>query len=281
MFVPMTKFPKTLCLAIFVLACAAIVPAMAQTVTYTNGEIYNAPNIDTDSYDTVYFVITDASLHSYPRNLSGGGFVDYTGKSVNYYLKLTGDNTAFTGTMNVHNSDANTGLYFASTNAGFSQGTLVLGDKCYVRTAMSTDAIVSIGALEGTGFIRNDESSGHTITYQLGGANKDATFSGQIMNTYRSNVDDYPTAIEKVGTGTQVLAGNNTYSAGTTITEGTLKLSGAGTLGSGKVVNNATLEFAHDTKQTVSNAISGTGTIKKTGAGELVLNDASDRKSVV
>ena len=281
MFVPMTKFPKTLCLAIFVLACAAIVPAMAQTVTYTNGEIYNAPNIDTDSYDTVYFVITDASLHSYPRNLSGGGFVDYTGKSVNYYLKLTGDNTAFTGTMNVHNSDANTGLYFASTNAGFSQGTLVLGDKCYVRTAMSTDAIVSIGALEGTGFIRNDESSGHTITYQLGGANKDATFSGQIMNTYRSNVDDYPTAIEKVGTGTQVLAGNNTYSAGTTITEGTLKLSGAGTLGSGKVVNNATLEFAHDTKQTVSNAISGTGTIKKTGAGELVLNDASGFKGEV
>ena len=281
MFVSMTKFSKTLCLAILVLACAAIVPAMAQTVTYTNGEIYNAPNINTDSYDTVYFVITDSSLHSYPRNLSGGGLVDYTGKNVNYYLKLTGDNSAFSGTMNVHNSDTHTGLYFASTNAGFSQGTLILGDKCYTRTAMSTDATVPIGALEGTGFIRNDESSGHTITYQLGGANVDATFSGQIMNTYKSDVDNYPTAIEKVGTGTQTLAGNNTYSGGTTITEGTLKLSGAGTLGSGKVENNAVLEFAHDTKQTVSNAISGTGTIKKTGSGELVLNDASAFKGKV
>ena len=291
MFVSMTKFPKTLCLAILVLACAAIVPAMAQTVTYTNGEIYNAPNINTDSYDTVYFVITDASLHSYPRNLSGGGYVDYTGKSVNYYLKLTGDNSAFSGTLNVHNSDANTGMYFASTNAGFSQGTLILGDKCYVRTAMSTDATIPIGALEGTGFLRNDESAGHTITYQLGGANKDATFSGQIMNTYRSNVSDYPVAIKKVGTGTQTFAGNNTYTGATTISEGTIRLIGDGTLGSATsditVTSSAaskwaTLELAQESGEInftrnvksnyYSNAATGgnqTGRLIKSGAATL------------
>ena len=104
MFVSMMKFSKALSLAIFVLACVAFVPAMAQTVTYTNGEIYNAPNIDTDNYDTVYFVITDSSLHSYPRNLSGSGDIDYTGNNVNYGLYLKGDDSGYSGTFNVHNS---------------------------------------------------------------------------------------------------------------------------------------------------------------------------------
>ena len=231
MFVSMTKFPKALCLAIFAVASLTLVPVFAAPVTYTNGEIYNAPNINTDDYDSVNFVITDASLHSYPRNLSGSGIVNYTGNSVNYYLNLTGDNSAFSGTFNVTNAGTNTSLYFSAASASIPTATLVMGDLTYVRTKVGSDATIQIGALEGTGFVRNDDSSGHTITYQLGGANTDATFSGQIMNTWRSDTDNYPVAISKVGSGTQTFAGNNTYTGTTTISEGTLRLIGNGTLG--------------------------------------------------
>ena len=216
MFVSMTKFPKALCLAIFAVASLTLVPAFAAPVTYTNGEIYNAPNINTDDYDSVNFVITDASLHSYPRNLSGSGIVNYSGNSVNYYLNLTGDNSAFSGTFNVTNAGTNTSLYFSAASASIPKATLVLGDLTYVRTKVGSDATIQIGALSGTGFVRNDESSGHTITYQLGGANTDATFSGQIMNTWKSDTNNYPVAISKVGSGTQTFAGANTYTGTTT-----------------------------------------------------------------
>ena len=55
MFVSMTKFPKILCLAIFAAASLTFVHAFAEPVTYTNGEIYNTPNVNTDNYDSVYF----------------------------------------------------------------------------------------------------------------------------------------------------------------------------------------------------------------------------------
>ncbi|MBR0191077.1 MAG: autotransporter-associated beta strand repeat-containing protein [Thermoguttaceae bacterium] len=82
--------------------------------------------------------------------------------------------------------------------------------------------------------------------------------------------------IEKIGDGTLTLSGAaEDYSGKTTITAGTLKLTGAGSLGTGEVVNNVTLEFAHDTDQTFANKVSGTaGTVLKTGAGNLKINAA-------
>ena len=68
------------------------------------------------------------------------------------------------------------------------------------------------------------------------------------------------------------LTAANTLSGMTTISGGTLKLSGAGTLGSGEVINNSTLEFAHDSDQTFSNALSGNGSVTKTGSGTLTLS---------
>ena len=251
----MLKFSRILCLAIFAVASLTLVHAFAEPVTYTNGEIYNAPNVHTDNYDSVNFIITDSSLHSYTKNLSGSGIVNYSGKSVNYYLNLTGNNSALSGTFNVTNAGSNTSLYFSAESASIPKATLVLGDLTYVRTKVTSDATIQIGALEGTGFVRNDDSSGHTITYQLGGANKDATFSGQIMNTWRSDVNNYPVAISKVGSGTQTFAGNNTYSGTTTISEGRLRLIGSGTLGSAtsdvtvtsSAANKwAALEFAYE-----------------------------------
>ncbi|MBR6435296.1 MAG: autotransporter-associated beta strand repeat-containing protein, partial [Thermoguttaceae bacterium] len=82
--------------------------------------------------------------------------------------------------------------------------------------------------------------------------------------------------VKKVGTGTQTLSNNNTYTKGTTISGGTLKLTGDGTLGTGAVTigENGTLEFAYDSAKTFNNSISLSGTIANTSTATLTLSSA-------
>ncbi|MDH7801993.1 MULTISPECIES: autotransporter domain-containing protein [unclassified Rhizobium] len=72
--------------------------------------------------------------------------------------------------------------------------------------------------------------------------------------------------------GVTTLAGNNSYSGGTTISSGTLK-GNAKSFGSGGIANNAQLVV--DGAGTLSNAINGTGAFEKTGDGNLVLTGNS------
>jgi autotransporter-associated beta strand protein len=80
-------------------------------------------------------------------------------------------------------------------------------------------------------------------------------------------------ALTKSGSGTATLSGANTYSGGTTVSGGTL----AGNTGSliGNITNNATVEFGQATAGTYSNVISGSGAFRKSGVGELTLNNAN------
>jgi autotransporter-associated beta strand protein len=79
----------------------------------------------------------------------------------------------------------------------------------------------------------------------------------------------------KLGSGALVFEGNNSYTQGTKISAGTLILTENGSLGTGAVVNEASLVFAHDSEQTFTNAVSGNGTVTKTGAGRLKINAAN------
>ena len=82
----------------------------------------------------------------------------------------------------------------------------------------------------------------------------------------------------QVGAGTPSLTGANSFSGDTTISNGTLQVGNGGTtgqLGSGAVVNNAALIFNRSNGHTVGNAISGTGTLTKAGAGTTTLTGAN------
>ena len=83
-------------------------------------------------------------------------------------------------------------------------------------------------------------------------------------------------ALKKLGEGVLTLTANNTYNSGTIIDAGKVVVSGAGTIGTGPatVADGATLEFNVDdgaVKQT--GAISGKGTVVKTGNGTLRINN--------
>ena len=111
-------------------------------------------------------------------------------------------------------------------------------------------------------------NTGRTITFDI--ADKaPLTVSGSLIPAANNHYN----ALVKTGAGTLTLTGEqNSYST-TTISEGKLVVAGAGTLGTGAVTvaDNATLEFAPDSAQSVSNAISGAGAVVKSGDGTLTL----------
>jgi fibronectin-binding autotransporter adhesin len=81
--------------------------------------------------------------------------------------------------------------------------------------------------------------------------------------------------INKLTTGRLVLTGDNTYQGATTVTAGTLQIGDGTTDGSisasSGITNNATLAYNLVGSQSYANAIGGTGSLTKAGAGSLTL----------
>jgi fibronectin-binding autotransporter adhesin len=77
----------------------------------------------------------------------------------------------------------------------------------------------------------------------------------------------------KVGSGTLVLTGNNTYTGGTAIDAGTLQIGSGGASGdlAGNVTDSGVLSFDRSDNYTFAGNIAGTGSVTQAGSGTLVL----------
>jgi autotransporter-associated beta strand protein len=176
----------------------------------------------------------------------------------------------FTGTILV---GTNTGTFRfndggSSQNTGNASATFDLGTTTATFFTRNRNANVSFGALfgaPGTRITQGSSSSG-TSTYSIGGKSLPCEFDGTIADGGSSAA----VAITKVGSSTLTFLGTNTYVGATTVSAGTLQVGNGGTtgqLGAGAIVNNATLLYNHSDSVTISNAISGSGTLSLQGGG--------------
>lgn len=170
---------------------------------------------------------------------SGFGQFGKTGAST---WTLTGDNTGVTPwTVN-----AGTLAIASDASLGAVGGKLTLAGGVLQTTAdIATARAVALTAPGGT--FNTDAAT----TLALGGA---VTGSG---------------ALTKDGAGTLRLTGANSYGGGTTITAGTL-IAGVPSLGTGAIVNNAALVIDEASNTTMANALSGSGSLTKAGAGQVL-----------
>ncbi|MDA8481057.1 autotransporter-associated beta strand repeat-containing protein [Citrobacter sp. Awk 4] len=196
-----------------------------------------------------------------------------TGASADMSAKVTGS-----GSLRV---DAGSGiLSLSNTTNDFTgdttvaAGTLQAGALNVIATsanvAVNADATLdtngyhqSLTNLTGAGTVTNGTTTAITLTL-----NDTATsvFAGAITGEQLALVQ---------ATGTQVLAGNNTYGGGTTInTAATLQLGDGGTTGSitGNVTNDGALAFNRSDSATFSGVISGSGVVNQTGTGRTILS---------
>jgi autotransporter-associated beta strand protein len=128
--------------------------------------------------------------------------------------------------------------------------------------------VVSAGRLVGTstslqGAITNDAA----VEFSQG---TNGTYAGTMSGSG---------SFTKSGAGTVILAGANSYSGSTTISAGTLIVGNGGTVGAlggfGSIANAGTLAFNRSDAVELSRAITGTGSLVKQGAGNLILDGTS------
>jgi autotransporter-associated beta strand protein len=182
----------------------------------------------------------------------------------------------FSGTVNFNNGSAFGAGTITLTNTG-TGGALVLEGTSAVTvtnpvacTAPTTNNIV--GNPAGLTFSGNWSLGGNLLAVGTG-----ATVGNQ---TIISGVISGTAGFKVYNSGTLVLSGVNTYSGTTTINSpAALTIGGAGQLGSGayagSIVNNGTLNYNSTASQTLSGVISGTGPLKTSNAGTLVLTAAN------
>lgn len=207
-------------------------------ITFTGlGIVNNSSNAPTfDAIGGLTFAGTSSAANAI-INLSAGGVLTFSGNSTagNATITSTASSVFFTG-----NGDGGNARLIAGTGSAF--------DFSGSAGAFNNN-IVHAGSIEG-------EATGFFIlgTQQLSvGSNNLSTEVLGVINDFGAGG-----AIEKVGTGTLTLSNANTYTAGTTVSGGTL------------VANH------NDGTGTVA----GTGAIDALGSGGITLNGGTLRSAV-
>ncbi|KPF81967.1 hypothetical protein IP70_22515, partial [alpha proteobacterium AAP38] len=233
---------------------------------------------------------------------SNGGTLGNNGNS----YTLSGQITSAAGTtLTIANTaDANTVAFTNSSNSStfagnilVSKGTLQIGSNAIAAGQANTGSItlasgstLQLPTLGTAGTITLGNSVVLNGNASIATNNNQLTLSGAITGNG---------GLTKTGSGTLVLSagsGSNTYSGGTTVSDGKLSISNASHLGSGTLTlnggtlrmtagmtgtnaivlaSNSTIEVGTSTYTTWSGVISGSGSLVKTGAGSLSFNAAN------
>ena len=217
-------------------------------------------------------------------SLAVAGVVTNSGVSSAAVLTAGGNNTSTTFSGNIQDGTSSLGLdkegsgtLFLSGDNTYSAGTTlgagILGLASSTAIGTSGTITFSGGSLQYSSS-NNTDYSGRFSTAAGQAFNIDTNGQTVIfLNPLGASTAD---TLTKIGSGTLILTSANLYSGITTISGGTLQIGNngiAGTLGTGNVTDNANLAFAlTSASTTVSNYISGTGSVTQNGTGTLTLS---------
>jgi autotransporter-associated beta strand protein len=124
-----------------------------------------------------------------------------------------------------------------------------------------------------TGYVLNAGPGGQLQLAGLSGTGTINTDSGVVATINAPIVNGSSQGLTKVGGGTLILTGANTYSGGTNISGGTLQLGNGGTTGSiiGNVTDNSIFAIKRSDTVTFAGTISGSGAFQQLGTGTTIL----------
>ncbi|EDV8695734.1 fibronectin-binding autotransporter adhesin ShdA [Salmonella enterica] len=209
------------------------------------------------------------------NNVTGGGKIVKTG---NDELIVTGDNTYSGGTTITGGTLTADHADSLGTGAIVNSGVLQVGEGELENTLSGSGALVKTGTGELTLSGDNSYFGDTTITGgTLTADHADSLGTGVIANSGVLQVGEGELentlsgsgSLVKTGTGELTLSGDNTYSGDTTITGGTLTADHADSLGTGDIDNSGVLQVGEGE---LENTLSGSGSLVKTGTGELTLS---------
>ena len=168
----------------------------------------------------------------------------------------------------------------SGTSVGITKagaGTLRFGGS----NTYTGNTTINSGVLEitGTGRLGGGSYSG-SISIATGAGLR---FSSSADQTFSGAISGAGSLTKDTGTGSITLTGTNpSFSGPIAIESGTLQIGGAGRLGGGSyagavsIANGATLQYSSSAAQTLSGAITGSGSlVKDTGTGTLTLTNAN------
>ncbi len=273
---------------------------MNQTSTYTGGTIIREGRIGLNNGDALgtgaIQIDSGAELGVgniiLNNNLTGSGLVRKTASNV---VELYGDNSGFTGTIQVED-----GMLIATDGNALGSGVLQIDSGTGVQLTTANNSIVAAdlvgsGSFEkfGGGLVRltGDGSqftggiaiSGGTFAIEgsqnIGNSSIVFISSGATLlldtagNTNLFNAVSGDGNLVKTGTGTVFMTGANTYSGGTDIQQGAIRVTDVSFLGTGAITvqQGAALDLAIAGAQSLSQTIAGAGILRKSDAGDLTL----------
>ncbi|EDQ1180733.1 fibronectin-binding autotransporter adhesin ShdA [Salmonella enterica subsp. enterica serovar Norwich] len=166
-----------------------------------------------------------------------------------------GDNETFEVTSELSKVSPVPGGWDGETLTKEGDGTLILSNTAndYGNTNINGGTLsANDAAALGSGDVTIAENA--KLELGQGTLDNNVTGGGQII---------------KSGSGDLIVTGDNTYSGGTTITGGMLTADHADSLGTGAIANNGVLQVGEGE---LENTLSGSGSLVKTGMGELTLS---------
>lgn len=245
------------------------ITATANDLTF-GGIVSGAYNVTKEGDGNVYFT---NSANTFTGKTT---IAQTTGSPGAVYFETIGNVGGGASSLGAPATVGNGTIAIGSTTNG---GTLAFSGS----SDQSTDRVIDLASTTGT--VTLDAGSGANLTFTsdftaTGGGDKTlalagSTTSNDIQGVIVDNSGSNLTAIDKQGSGTWILSGNNTYTGTTTITAGTLQIGSGGTSGniaSASVINGSALEINRSDAMTYSGVISSSGSVTKNGAGTLTLS---------